>query len=101
MPPPPTMAYSDKIIAEIKKQPMSNLGARLGRWAVFHDLPVTKLALVTGATRQSVYNWFRGGEVFVAYRPRVLDVIKILESVKDADSDRAWRELCKAFDLNN
>lgn len=93
------MPYSDKIIAQIKKQPMGNLGARLGRWAVYHDLPVTKLALATGATRQSVYNWLKGGEVFVAYRPRVQDIIKILEAANSADS--AWSEICKAFNLNN
>lgn len=94
------MPYSDKVIEQIKKQPMSNLGARLGRWAVYHDLPVTKLALATGATRQSVYNWFKGGEVFVAYRPRVQDIIEIMELGKNANSDKVWREICKAFDLS-
>lgn len=91
------MPYSPKIIDQIKKQPMGNLGARLGRWAVYHDLPVTKLALATGATRQSLYNWFKGGEIFVAYQPRVEQIINILESARDAD--HAWRELCKAFNL--
>ena len=76
---------------------MSNLGAKLGRWAVFHDLSVAKIATATGATRQSIYNWFSGGEVFVAYRPRVERLIQILESAKNADD--AWRKVCSDFDL--
>lgn len=91
------MPYQPKIVAHIKRLPMSNLGAKLGRWAVYHDLSVAKLAVATGATRQSVYNWLKGGEVFVAYRPRVETIIKILESSKDVDS--AWSTICKAFDL--
>lgn len=91
------MPYQPKIVEQIKLLPMSNLGAKLGRWAVYHDLSVQRLALATGATRQSVYNWLKGGEVFVAYRPRVIKIIKHLEAAKDVDS--AWRAICKDFDL--
>ena len=38
-----------------------------------------------------------GGEVLVAYRPRVETIIKVLESSKDVDC--AWSTICKAFDL--
>ena len=90
------MSYHPKVIEEIKAQPLS-LGTRLGRWAVFLDLPVTKIALATGATRQSVYNWMKGGEVFIAYKPVVEEVITIMQSSKTAEE--AWGKLCKRFDL--
>ena len=90
------MPYHPKIVAVLKAQPPT-LGVRLGRWAVYLDVPAVKLALATGATRQSVYNWMKGGEVFVAYRPAVLRVIKCMESSQTADE--AWRKICMEFDL--
>ena len=91
-----TMPYSPQVISAVKKAPKT-LGNQLGRWAVHLDFPVTKLAKVTGASRQSIYNWFNGGEVFVAYRPTVEAVLKILQS--SSTSDEAWRKTCKAFNL--
>jgi len=90
------MAYSPQVIESVKVAPKT-LGNQLGRWAVHLDFPVTKIAKATGATRQSVYNWFGGGEVFVAYRPSVQALIKILQSSPNADV--AWRAACKAFNL--
>ena len=90
------MAYHPKVIAKIKSQPTS-LGNRLGRWAVHHDLPVTKITAVIGATRPTIYNWMNGGDVFTAYRPAVTKLVQILEQSKTADE--AWRNICKAFDL--
>jgi hypothetical protein len=90
------MAYHPKVIAQIKAQPIT-LGTRLGRWAVMHDLSAMKIAVATGATRQSVYNWMKGGEVFVAYQPRVEQIIKIMQDSKNADE--AWKKICVAFDL--
>jgi len=90
------MAYQSHLIALIKAQPLT-LGTRLGRWAVFLDLPAVKIALATGATRQSVYNWMKGGEVFVAYRPAVTRVIKCMQSSKTAEE--AWGKICTEFDL--
>jgi hypothetical protein len=90
------MAYSPQIIDTVKKAPKT-LGNQLGRWAVHLDFPVTKIAKATGASRQSVYNWFAGGEVFVAYRPVVEALLSILKTSHDADA--AWRTTCKTFDL--
>lgn len=90
------MAYQAQLIAQIKAQPLT-LGTRLGRWAVFLGLPVTKIALVTGATRQSVYNWMKGGEIFVAYRPAVERIVGHMQSSKTAEE--AWGKICTAFDL--
>ena len=90
------MPYHPKIVAVIKAQPLT-LGVRLGRWAVYLDVPAVKLALAIGATRQSVYNWMKGGEVFVAYRPAVTRVIKCMQSSKTAEE--AWGKICTEFDL--
>lgn len=92
------MSYQAQLIAHIKSQPLT-LGTRLGRWAVFLDVPVAKIALATGATRQSVYNWMKGGEVFVAYRPAVTRVIDCLQSSKT--TEEAWGKICTEFDLKS
>lgn len=59
------------------------------------EFPVAKIADLSGATRQSVYNWFHGGEVFVAYRPVVKTLLNIFQTCTTADE--AWRKACKAF----
>ena len=91
------MAYSEQIIYTVKHAPKT-LGNQLGRWAIHLDFPVTKIAQATGASRPSGYNWFSGGEVFVAYRPVVEALLTILKSSSTADE--AWRKTCKQFNLN-
>ena len=91
------MTYSTKLIADIGKSPKT-LGTTLGRWAVHLDFPVTRIALVTRATRQSVYNWFKGGEVFVAYRPVVSALIKIMET--SGNAEEVWIRSVQLFNLN-
>jgi hypothetical protein len=88
------MGYSPQTIDAVKKAPKT-LGNQLGRWAVHLGFPVTRIAVLTGASRQTIYNWFSGGEVFVAYRPAVTDLLTILQS--SATADDAWRKACKAF----
>lgn len=90
-----TMPYSPQIIDTVKRAPKT-LGNQLGRWAVHLDFPVMKIAELTGVSRQTIYNWFSGGEVFVAYRPAVTNLLKILQSSTTADE--AWSKACKAFD---
>jgi hypothetical protein len=90
------MSYSPQVIDAVKKAPKT-LGNQLGRWAVHHDFSAIKVSKATGASRQSVYNWFGGGEVFVAYRPAVESLLKILQS--SGSGDDAWRKTCKAFNL--
>jgi len=91
------MTYSAKLIADIGKAPKT-LGNQLGRWATHLDFSVVRVALVTGATRQSVYNWFKGGEVFVAYRPIVQALIKVLQS--SGTAEEAWLRSVTLFNLN-
>jgi hypothetical protein len=88
--------YQPRFIAQIKDTPLS-LGTLLARWAVLLDIPVAKLALAVGATRQSVYNWMKGGEVFVAYRPAVKQIIDIMQTSQT--SEEAWSKICKTFNL--
>lgn len=89
------MSYSPKVVKQVNTAPKT-LGNQLGRWAVYLDFPVIRVAKLTGATRQSVYNWFNGGEVFVAYRPGVELLLKVLQ--QSTTADEAWRKACKAFD---
>jgi predicted DNA-binding protein YlxM (UPF0122 family) len=90
------MAYSQKIIDDVTNTPKS-LGNQLGRWAIHLDFPVTKIATALGVTRQTVYNWFTGTEVFVAYRNRVELLLKIMQTSQTADE--AWRKICKEYNL--
>lgn len=90
------MAYSQKIKDTIDNAPKS-LGNQLGRWAVYLDFPVTKIAQSTGATRQTVYNWFGGGEVAPAYRGSVQGLVDIMQTCTSAED--AWRKICNHLNL--
>lgn len=78
------MPYSDKIKSTTAKAPKT-LGNQLGRWAVHLDYPVIHIANFTGATRQSIYNWFGGAEVSPAYRERVKQLLDILQTSNTAE----------------
>jgi hypothetical protein len=90
------MSYSPKTISLVKHAPRT-AGSQLGRWAVHLDFPVTKIAAALGVTRQTVYNWFAGGEVFGAYQDRVKTLVQIMAT--SATADEAWRRICKTYDL--
>ena len=90
------MAYSQKIIDDVTKTPKS-LGNQLGRWAIHLDFPVTKIAYALGVTRQTVYNWYTGSEVFVAYRNRVELLLQIMQTSSTADEE--WRRICQEYNL--
>lgn len=90
------MSYSDKTRDMVYAAPKT-LGNRLGRWAIHRDFPVTKIATCTGATRQTVYNWFAGGEMLSVYADRVKTLTTILET--SANADTAWRTACKTFSI--
>ena len=90
------MAYSQRIIDLVMSSPKTP-GNQLGRWAIHLNFPVTKIAEALGVTRQTVYNWFEGKDVFVAYQNRVDLLLKIMQSSKTADE--AWRKICQAYNL--
>jgi len=87
------MAYSDDIRRTTKSAPKT-LGNQLGRWAIHLDFPVIQIAKFTGATRQTVYNWFSGTDVTPAYRMRVQSLLNILQSSQT--SEEAMRKCEKA-----
>jgi predicted DNA-binding protein YlxM (UPF0122 family) len=91
------MAYSQKIIDLVSAAPKTP-GVVLGRWAIYLDFPVTKIAKALGVTRQTVYNWMTGNtEVFVGYQERVELLTKIMSSSKSAEE--AWRKICEVYNL--
>jgi hypothetical protein len=91
------MPYRPELIAQIKSAPAGALGSRLGRWAVYHDISAQRIAYATGATRQSVYNWMRGGEILQAYRPAVERLIEIMQ--RSGAAEDTWSKICQALDL--
>ncbi len=92
------MGYHQPFIEKVKSQPIT-LGVRLGRWAIYLDLPAAKIARAVGATRQSVYNWMKGGTVLSAYVPNVTRVLACMQESKTAEE--AWRKICLEFNLQN
>ena len=78
------MAYSEEIKNTTKSAPKT-LGNQLGRWAIHLDFPVIEVAKYTGATRQTVYNWFSGTEVTPSYRTAVQSLLNILQSSKSVE----------------
>jgi hypothetical protein len=90
------MPYSESVRENVAKAPKT-LGNQLGRYAIHLDLPVTFIAQATGATRQTVYNWFNGGEVLLPYRAAVSTLLKILQTSPNVEEAR--RKICTAFNL--
>jgi hypothetical protein len=96
LPHPTHMPYSPKTIYAMSDCPKT-LGNQLGRWAATRDFSVVRVAKALGVTRQTVYNWFFGGEIFPAYEPRVEMLLNILKNTPTADE--AWKIVCKEYNL--
>ena len=90
------MAYSDAAKESVRKG-SKTLGNQIVRWAISLNFSVIKIAKATGATRQTVYNWMRGGNVTNAYKERATSLLEILRTSPTAD--QAWRKACKRFDI--
>ena len=57
-----------------------------------------RIAQITGASRQTVYNWITGkNTVLGPYRPAVEQLLKIL--MKSSDNEQAWRDACQEFNI--
>ena len=91
------MSYSQKTIAAVEKAPRTN-GTLLALWAIYHNIPVTMLAQCTGASRQTIYNWFSGRPILRPYEDVIDRVLDVLQSTQN--SDEARRKLCKSFKLS-
>jgi hypothetical protein len=90
------MAYSEKTINAIMRSPKT-LGNQLGRWAAHHNFSVVRISKALGVSRQTVYNWFEGGDIFPAYEFRVETMLKFLQTAHSADD--AWRKICAHYNL--
>lgn len=90
------MPYSQDIINKVAATPKS-LGTQLGRWAIHHDFSVVRISRALGVTRQTVYNWFFGKEIFPAYRDRAEWMLEILKSSPNADA--AWSKICTELNI--
>jgi hypothetical protein len=91
------MPYSADFARDIRSAPRT-LGNKLGRLAISTGISVIRISQATGATRQTVYNWFRGGPVLAAYKPYVEALVGILQSSRS--EDEAWRKICKTFKIS-
>jgi hypothetical protein len=78
------MPYSEAVRAKAATAPKT-LGNQLGRWAIHLDFPVIQISQYTGATRQTIYNWFSGTDVTPAYRDRVKSLLNILQTSTTAE----------------
>lgn len=92
------MGYSFNTIELVNKAPKT-LGTQVARAAVRISFPVTKIAKITGASRQTIYNWFTGGSVLGAYKQRLEDLATILENSKN--EEEAWSKACTTFNLQD
>jgi hypothetical protein len=90
--------YRQAFIDKVQSLPVT-LGVRLGRWAIYHDIPVTLLQEATGATRQTVYNWMHGKDVTPTYRPKVERIVRCLQAAQTTQD--AWRAICTEFSLRD
>lgn len=52
--------YSTRVVELNKDADDQLIGVRLGRVCIKFDVPVLKVAMALGVSRQTVYNWFCG-----------------------------------------
>lgn len=92
------IGYSDEIKSTVSKAPKT-LGNQLGRWAVHLNFSVTRIAKITGASRQTVYHWITGGLVRQGYHDRVKALLELLRSSQNAE--QVWKRACQKYGLRD
>jgi len=90
------MAYKSLIIKKVQAAP-EGLGKTLGLEALRINFSVLRIAKATGATRQTIYNWFFDGSVAPYYRSAVSEIVDIMK--KATTAEHAWRDICARFHL--
>ena len=88
------MSYTAATIEAVERAPRG-LRKTLARAAIKLGMPIAQVARAVGATRWTVYRWFRGHEVSNAYRQRVTEVALILE--KSSTQEEAWKSIQTRF----
>lgn len=71
--------YDNKIKQRVKAAPRT-LGTQLAGLAIKHGYSVAELSTMTGACRQTVYQWYAGHKVSNAY---IQHVRKLIEHIKN------------------
>lgn len=90
--------YSKQVRARVETGP-DTLGLQLARRALQHELSVVELSFLLGTARATIYNWFAGKPVAIAYRPSVQKLIHIL--VRARSRRAAWSAACSHFNRTN
>ena len=71
--------YSLRLVQLNREADGSNLGVRLGRLCIEHDIPVAEVAKQCSVSRVTVYSWFCGA---TTPQPNKLpDIKKFIESI--------------------
>lgn len=91
------MAYFERTKRSAGRYRGNAPGLKLATLAVRMEFSVQRIAECTGATRQTIYGWFRGRSVSPVYRPRVSVLLSLLETSPNAEA--AWSAACKVFNL--
>lgn len=78
--------YGDKFLRLLEEAEEENLGIQLGRLCVAANLPAAHIAVALEASRMTVYNWFRGGDIRRHRRKEVRALVDIIQS--DLDTGR-------------
>jgi transposase-like protein len=66
--------------------------------ALNFGLSITQIAKAVGVSRQTVYNWMRGGKVLnICKRPMNVTTEIIKSSITP---DEAWSKICRMLDLD-
>jgi hypothetical protein len=90
------MQYKIAIRKKIDAAP-SGLGKTLGKEAVRLGFPVLRISKATGATRQTIYNWFFSGTIAPYYKDNASKVLGLLKEAETAE--KAWGAICVHFQL--
>ncbi len=94
-PPKFIMRYYSKTVKQRIKSGPNTPGLELARLAILRAISIKEIAYLLGASRMTVYNWFSGGTITNAYRPRVTQLVSILKTAPD--NDAAWSTACMTF----
>ena len=89
--------YSLNIVLANQEADQTRLGVKLGKKCIKLGVSVANIAVYLGVSRQTVYNWFEGGDIFPAYEHRVDTLLTILKAAHSADD--AWRKICQHYGL--
>lgn len=90
--------YSDKFLRSLTTADDGQIGVQLGRLCVDANIPATYIALALGATRMSVYNWFRGQDIRRKKRKEIEALVGVMrQDFRDGKLPAETREVAKKY----